>query len=112
MKEAFNFSQHYYKLDDAIFTTIRGSSAGNDYKIGQTVKIKVKRKMLGEAKIMQMERVRIKDIPLSTLKTDGEYPDRIINSHQDFIDLLNEFRRFNFISSVLQFVTIFKITWL
>jgi hypothetical protein len=111
MKNSFNFSYRYDKFSDKEFTTIRGSSAENDYKVGQIVDIKVNRKTIGKVEILKIERKRIKDIPLELLKKDGEYPDHKIHNHQDFIDLINSFRRFHFVSSDLMFLTLFYLTW-
>ncbi len=110
MKDTFNFSHNYYKFERPIFSTIRGTDACLQYKIGQIVKIKINRRLIGTAKIVNKTQSAIRDISIDFLKMDAEYPGREINSHQDFCDLLNEFRRFNKLN-VNSEVSVFFLEW-
>ena len=85
----FNFSHDYYKLRRPFFTTIRSIK----YKAepGQIGWITLKIKALFLGKIMAYNDMRICDIPLELLKDDAEYPGFSINSHEDFVELLNSF---------------------
>ena len=113
MKESFNFSKYYHKFEspDGEFTTVRGEGASKEYSIGQEVKIKVNRILIGMAIIGNIERLKIADIPIETLQRDAKHKGSNVVGRQDFINLLNGFRRFNFISSELQFVTLFSLKW-
>ena len=111
MKKRFNFSEYYHKFDDDRFTTIRGTNSAADYGIGQIVDIKVKRKIIGKARHYNYDRKCIKDIPLELLKKDAEYGDHQINSRQDFIDLINRFRRFHKVNSELECLVIHYLVW-
>ena len=109
MKTYFNFHKAYKKFEEEEFTTIRGRSAAEDYKVGQRVDILLNRERLFGGKITSKRKARIKDIPLSVLQKDGEYKFYKIYSKQDFIDLINRFRRYHKIGSEDTVVTIFTI---
>ena len=112
MKTSFNFSEYYNKFNDKRFTTIRGVDSPKNYFDGMVVDINVKRKKIGRAVIDCHEQKRISEIPLEILKTDGEYPGLVIKTKQDFIDLINRFRRFYKITDEHILVTVWFLRWI
>ncbi len=92
MQIKINFQHPYYKLDEPEFTTIRGKSWFNKVKNFPDVTLLIKGKLLCQAEITSTIMQNIGNIPLDQLKMDAEYPGYIINSHQDFLTLLNSFR--------------------
>lgn len=89
-----NFAHEYHKLDDKEFTTIRGLSYLN--KIPREVRsrvarIKVKREHRFNARILYTTKEQVKNLELKFLKKDAEYPGFILQSKEDFVDLVNSF---------------------
>ncbi len=86
------FSEEYFKLELDEFTTIRGKN----YPLfeGDVVEIVVKGAILFKAKVTGIYIRKIKDISLSLLQIDGEYPGYEIHSHDDFLKLLRRFWRY------------------
>lgn len=109
MKNYFNFSHPYYKLQQEKFTTIRGRDAFEDYKTGQIVEILLQRYPIKYAKIWMKEKKKIKDIPTHVLKADCEYEGFVLEKREDFITLLNSFREYYKIESEEEVLTIFYL---
>ncbi|OGU59531.1 MAG: hypothetical protein A2V66_10605 [Ignavibacteria bacterium RBG_13_36_8] len=89
--KTLNFSHDYHKLCLFEFTTIRGKSRFNDFAKGERIEIQLNRKKLFNAILSKKELKKIRDIPISCLRQDGEYQGFSIKSTQDFIDLMNSF---------------------
>jgi hypothetical protein len=85
------FGHAYYKLDVNQFTTIRGKSYFKALKIGEQITANYKGKKF-QTEIVNLELKPISEIPLEVLKLDAEYPDFVIASYQDFVELINTFR--------------------
>ena len=83
--------------------------AAAQYELGQEVDIILNKKKLFRGKIVHMEVKKLKDIPLTLLKSDGEFPGFTIHSTRDFIGLLNSLRKFSKISSDEDEVTVFGL---
>lgn len=107
LKKFFNYSHYYNKLCNDEFTTIRGRSAIGSYEVGQLVENRVEGACVAKAEILRIVQKRICDIEVSELCDDAAYDGYSIDSRQDFIDLLNSFRRFNKIKDANEIVTIF-----
>lgn len=86
------FQHKYTKLSLHRFTTIRGVAFAKNLAIGDTVLCTTP---WGNhhAKVVSKEIQRIYLIPLEVLKFDAEYPGFVINDHNDFVELVNSFRR-------------------
>lgn len=111
-----NFQHKYWKLDNESFSTIRGKSYYEKYEPGEIVCISLNREKLGIAQIDLVKIERICDLSLDFLKQDGEYEGFTINSHQEFVDLLNSFyprNRFDKARADLKSeITIIRLKWL
>lgn len=88
----FNFQHDYYKLKEDEFTTIRGKTNFEKIKGDVPVVIQKDRKFFCYAKLEKKILVPISELTLEFLKKDAEAPNVVINSHQDFVDLINSFR--------------------
>lgn len=107
--KTIEFTHEYYKLKEQEFTTIRGKTSINKYKVGECVKIILKADVIGTAEVVRLEKTEIGKIPLGILKRDGEFPGFEINSHRDFIGLINSLRRFNKLKNADEEVTIITL---
>jgi len=87
----FNFQHDYYKLEEDRFTTLRGKIKFKDYKVGEGVVIQKNKKFFCYAKLEKKILVPICELSLEFLKKDAEAPGIVINSHQDFVNLINSF---------------------
>lgn len=105
LKKSFKFSYYYDKLNDDLYSTIRGKNAFTKYHTGFTYLIFVKKKEIHQAIIEEIHRVRIKDIPMEILRADIA-PIKM-RTRADFIKLLNSFRRFHKIKKSDEYVTLF-----
>ena len=103
-QDYINFKHEYMKLLFPVFPTIRGKSWFKKIKVGDIRLINVKRCHLYDAKLIYKKILRIKDISLDFLQWDTSYPAylgpdaypkptqyKIIDDHEQFIDLLNSF---------------------
>ena len=102
--KTINFSHKYNKLDDDVFTTIRGRTKINQLKVDEVYDICIRKERIFTAKIVKLSLRKIKDMPIKLLKKD--IAPMQMKTHQDFIDLLNTFRRFNKIESENELLTI------
>lgn len=92
-KDYFNYSHSYYKLDQNEYTTIRGLDSLDYYEVNQEIKTKRDYEIVHSVIITKIERRPINSLPLRFLKNDCEYPGFEINSKEEFIDLINSFRK-------------------
>jgi hypothetical protein len=92
-KNYFNYSHPYYKLDEEEYTTIRGLDSLDDYELNQKIDAKRDYEIYHVAIIIKIESRKISSLSLEFLKKDCEYPGFEINSKQEFIDLINSFRK-------------------
>lgn len=92
----FDFKHPYYKLYRERFTTIRSIRYAKQHKImlGRIGWVSLQGKPLKLVKVIGMKDMRIIDMPLSLLKEDAEYPGFRIESHLDFVELLNSFSQY------------------
>lgn len=102
-----NFTHEYDKLYKPTFTTIRGKTWIDKYSVGDEFDIAIKNEFWYRAEINNIELRRIKDISLEVLKEDVS-PLKC-ESHDDFIQILNSFRRFNKLKSVDDIVCVIKL---
>ena len=107
--KTIDFFHGYYKLEEPVFTTVRGAGRIDKHKVGERVQVSVMGVILFTAEIIGMEKKRLSDIPLEVLKKDGEFPHHEINSHRDFMGIVNSLRRFNKLQSIDDEVTIITI---
>lgn len=95
--KTINFTHEYNKLRKSTFTTIRGKTWAEKYSVGDEVDVTVKNEFWYRAEINNLELRSIKDILLEVLKKD--VAPLKCESHDDFIQILNSFRRFNKLKS-------------
>ena len=109
MKNTYNFAYEYEKLNYPIFCTIRGVS---HYPLKSSFFfITIKRKAHCFAVLKHQQSIMIKDIPIELLVWDvAPYK---INTHYQFMEFLNRFRRFHKLTSTEDFVMIafFEKLW-
>ncbi|GEM_PF-4866756 len=117
-KKYFSFRHDYNKLQQEMFTTIRGASAAAQYKEGDVVDIihasatpsNGAGRVLFRARVEHIEVKAIKDIPLEVLQDDGVFPGFKIRDHWGFVGLLNSLRRFSKIQSLDEKVCVFGLS--
>lgn len=112
MSKPIKFRHRYYKLERPVFTTIRGKAQFKRIKVGDIQEVVTPSGMF-KAKVINLELARVGDMLVSFLKLDAEYPGFTINSHDDFVRLLNSFRSPTWsqvtIDSELTIITLEKI---
>jgi hypothetical protein len=86
-----SFKHDYHKLEKDEFTTIRGVTYAKKLRENQKVGISTPSGYFS-AVVEQIVVVKIEDIRLELLKEDGEFPGFVLNTHSDFVDLINTFR--------------------
>jgi len=89
------FARDYHKLNDEKFTTIRGKSHFQKFMIGEEIEIYLNNELLCLAEVTGLELCRLSDIPIETLKKDGEFSGFVIRSSKDFIGLINSMRLYH-----------------
>ena len=96
-KILFNFTHPYYKLMNKEFTTIRSVNYMKKmgFSLNETGVIQLEGKFLKNAKVIGYIDKPIDEFRLVELKQDAEYPTFFIHSHQNFVDLLNSFIKWN-----------------
>lgn len=100
------FAHYYYKLANDEFTTVRGESWSRRVRSHQHFQIEVAGKLFAYCVLQEVEVVPIAELSLQFLKEDAEYPGLEISSSQDFVDLLNSFRRGNSLLTETALVTV------
>lgn len=89
--QILNFKHLYYKLQLHEFPTVRGKYSYNKFSIDELVEVRVDKKQFGTAILFGKEIVKLNDLSLEFMKLDGEYTGFVINTKQDYVDLLNSF---------------------
>jgi hypothetical protein len=90
-----NFSERYYKLDREVFPTVRGKIWFSDIKRGQVFEITVKDRYFCHARVKSKIVVKLGELSLGFLRTDGNYDGFRVRRREDYLELLNRFRRFH-----------------
>lgn len=106
--KTLEFAHNYYKLDCVEFTTIRGAGRINKHKFGDIVNIEAPGRKFA-ARIIYLEKKKLSDIPLETLKKDGEFHGFTVRNHLDFMGLVNSMRQFGKLKSIDDEVTIITL---
>lgn len=101
------FSHFYDKLEKDVFTTIRGKSVFDTFKVGKEFDIQIFGQVYFQAKIIRIEKREIFQIPLRELQEDCS--PFLIPSHLAFLVFINRFRRFYKLKSVNEFVTVITL---
>ena len=110
--DEINFSKEYYKFDLERFTTIRGTKgAYSRLGIGNDVQININSNIIGDARILNIMNMRIKDIGIYELKLDADCNGVDIRSYNDFIELINSHRRFHKIEDASAEVMVILLEW-
>lgn len=91
--QILNFSYHYDKLFEEDYTTIRGRTKINKYKVGELLDVQVKKRHHHYVEVISKGNIRLKDIPLPILKQDAAHGDNAwpVNCLDDFIQGLQKF---------------------
>lgn len=109
-----NFSQMFDKLVDPnlfpeynkyygpfTFCTFRGLTYLTKFKANQLVDVLVNFRHIFFAKVVRVDKVRICDIGIDILRKDTMLSGKSrVNSHRDFIIVLNSLRKYNKIESI------------
>jgi len=93
IKDYFNYSHPYYKLEEEEYTSVRGLDSLDYYELNQEIDAKRDYEIYHSATIVYIETLKIRFMSLEFLKKDCEYPGFEINSKEEFIDLINSFRK-------------------
>ena len=107
--KTIDFFHGYYKLEEPVFTTVRGAGRIDKHKIGELVQVSVMGVILFTAEIIGMEKKRLSDIPLEVLKKDGEFHGFTIRNRYDFMGLINSMRKFGKMKSINEEVTVITL---
>jgi len=88
-----DFKHNYNKLYRDDFTTIRGKSWFYRLKEKQKIIITMNKEFFCHAEVQAKTIFKIANIGFEILKADAAYPGFRIRNRQDFIDLINSFRK-------------------
>jgi len=91
------FSHYYYKLHEKVFPTVRSVKYLEDHNlsIGDIDEIFINNISKGNAVVIAEQQYIISNMGLAFLKYDAESPKTHIETHQEYVDLLNSFIRFD-----------------
>jgi len=96
IKDHFYYSHPYYKLSEKEYTSIRGLDSLDYYELNQKINTKFKEQddyLNHSAIIFKIETKKISSLSLKFLKKDCAYPGFEINSKEEFIVVINSFRK-------------------
>lgn len=83
------------------FCTFRGLVFLTKFKPKQVLDVLVNHKHLFFAKVIRLDRIKISDVSIEILKKDTMLNGKSkVNCHQDFVNILNSFRKYNKIQSI------------
>jgi len=87
------FTHKYDKLEGKVFPTVRSIKymEKHDLSIGSVDDVYIGKDLVGTAVLIAEQRRQISDMHLSFLKYDSNYDYEEIESHQDYVELLNSF---------------------
>lgn len=91
MQQIITFRHPYHKLDLPEFTTIRGKTFFSKFEIEESVLIKTPSASFS-AIVVDIQLLKIRDIPFETLRIDTNYGRHSISNRSDFLKLINSFR--------------------
>lgn len=93
MKDYFFYTHPYYKIELNEYTSVRGLDSLDYYKLNQKIEAKRDYGIHHSAIIIKIETRKISSLSLNFLKKDCEYPGFEINSKEEFIQVINSFRK-------------------
>ncbi len=94
-RTSINFSERYYKLNFNEFPTVRGRTWLKDLKKGMVFDITIQHKPFCKARLKSYSLQKIGELSLAFLALDGDYKDYHISTKEEYLALLNRFRRFH-----------------
>jgi len=93
MKDYFFYTHPYYKIELDEYTSVRGLDSLDYYELNQKIEAKRDYGIHHSAIIIRIETRKISSLSLEFLKKDCEYPGFEINSKEEFIQVINSFRK-------------------